>query len=168
MYMSKDEIRVIADIVGGDKTYLHFVHRINKEFEASDEDRNSRVFVLFQEDEKEDKIGFCVIGDSPVKMRVWEKTFKDEEWVGKDFSMGSPCYELMYMYIKPEYRGKGYGNKLFKKAMDFARNKDVKAVYSYVSDRSPHGLEFYRRMDAHILQDFSDEDSSTAFLEWRF
>ena len=50
--MSKDEIREIAEIVGGDKTYAHFVHRINKEFDASDEDRNSNVFVLFQEDDK--------------------------------------------------------------------------------------------------------------------
>lgn len=165
--MSRDEIREIAEIVGGDKTYVHFVHRINKEFDASDESRNSNVYVLFQEDDKGKKIGFCVIGDSPVKMRIWEKTFKDEEWVDKDYVMGTPCYELMYMYIKPEYRGKGHGDKLFNRAMDFAKDKNVKAIYSYVSDRSPTGLEFYRRKDANVLQDFSDEETSTAFLEWK-
>jgi GNAT superfamily N-acetyltransferase len=165
--MSRDEIREIAEIVGGDKTYTHFVHRINKEFEASDENRNANVYVLFQEVDDGEKVGFCVIGDSPVKMRIWEKTFKDEEWVPSDFVMGAPSYELMYMYIKPEYRGRGYGDKLFNRALDFAREKNVKAVYSYVSDRSPTGLEFYRRMNANILQDFSDDETSTAFLEWK-
>jgi GNAT superfamily N-acetyltransferase len=165
--MSRDEIREIAEIVGGDKTYSHFVHRINKEFEASDDDRNANVYVLFQKNDDGENVGFCVIGDSPVKMRVWEKTFKDEEWVDANFTMGTPCYELMYMYVKPKYRGKGVGNKLFDRAMDFAKSKNVKSVYSYVSDRSPTGLEFYRRMNANILQDFSDNETSTAFLEWK-
>ena len=44
--MTRDEIREIAEIVGGDKTYKRFIHRINKEFEASDENRNANVYVL--------------------------------------------------------------------------------------------------------------------------
>ena len=162
--MSRDEIREIAEIVGGDKTYKHFVHRINKEFDISDEKRNSDVYVLFEK--KDDaKIGFCVIGHSPVKMKVWEKVFKEEGWVDEDFSIGD-AYELMYMYIKPKYRERGAGKKLFEKASLFTRDNGIKHIYSYVSDKNPNALQFYHRMNAQTIQDFSDEEVSAAFLKW--
>jgi len=166
-YVTRDEIREIAAIVGGDRTYSHFVHRINKEFELSDEERNSQVYVLFQEDDKGARIGFCVIGHSPAKMGVWEKTFRDEGWVDGDFSMQDPCFELMYMYVKPEARTKGTGSLLFSRAMDFAKERKVKGVYAYVSDRNNSALNFYKKMNANILQDFSEDGLSAAFLEWK-
>lgn len=165
--MTRDEIREIAQIVGGDKTYSHFVHRINKEFEISDEERNSNVYVLFQE-EGGKRVGFCVIGHSPKKMKVWGKTFKEEGWVGENFEMEDPSFELMYMYVRPEVRTKGAGTKLFSRAMDFAKDRKVKAVYAYVSDRNSNALNFYKKMKARVLQDFSGEGLSAAFLEWKF
>lgn len=164
--MTRDEIREIAVIVGGDKTYAHFVHRINKEFEISDEERNSNVYVLFQEDGAGKRIGFCVIGHSPAKMKVWGKTFKEEGWVDSAFKMLDPAFELMYMYVRPEVREEGYGADLFKRAMEFAEGRKVKAVYAYVSDRNDYALKFYKKMRAKVLQDFSDEGLSAAFLEW--
>lgn len=164
--MTRDEIREITAIVGDDRLYSHFVHRINKEFELSDEDRNSQVFVMFQNDKDGNRIGFCVIGHSPVKMKVWENTFKDEGWVEPDYKMDTPCYELMYMYVRPEQRGKGFGKTLFNKAINFAGDQKVKAIYAYVSDRNDTALNFYKRMDANIIQDFSDEEFTTAFLNW--
>ena len=72
--MTRDEIKEIADIVGGYKTYRHFVNRINKEFDIADENRNARVHVLFEE--KGNKyVGFCVIGISEKKMKVWGRVF---------------------------------------------------------------------------------------------
>lgn len=162
--MSRDEIRIIAEIVGGDRTYSHFVHRINKEFEASDEDRNSKVFVLFEE-EGDKKVGFSVIGSSPAKMRVWEKVFKEEGWYSGAFDPDN-SYELMYMYISPEYRGKGAGTRLFKRVTDFTRENKIKNIYAYVSDRNPKALSFYKKMNASILQDLSDEEITSAFLKW--
>jgi ribosomal protein S18 acetylase RimI-like enzyme len=165
--VTRDEIREIAAIVGGDKTYSHFLHRINKEFEMADEERNSNVYVLFQEDPKGKRIGFCVIGHSPKKMKVWGRTFKEEGWVGQDFEIKDPAYELMYMYVRPELRSKGLGSDLFTRAMDFAKDRKVKAVYAYVSDRNQNSLSFYKKMKARILQDFSGEGLSAAFLEWK-
>ena len=46
--MSGDDIRNIAEIVGGDNAYRHFVKRINKEFEIADEERNTHVYVFYQ------------------------------------------------------------------------------------------------------------------------
>lgn len=165
--MTRDEIREIASIVGGDKTYSHFVHRINKEFEISDEERNSNVYVLFGEDPKGKRVGFCVIGHSPKKMKVWEKIFKEEDWVDPGFKMGDPTFELMYMYVRPEVRDKGYGGELFQRAMDFAKERGVAYVYAYVSDRNDYALEFYKKNRGRVLQDFSDEGISAAFLEWQ-
>ena len=165
-FMGRDEIREISDIVGGDNQYKHFVHRINKEFEASDEERNSYVYVIFQTD-GEKKIGFSVIGFSPAKMKVWKKVFKEEGWVGNDFDMVSDPFELMYMYIQPTYRGKGKGTQLFRKVLDFTKTRKVKEVYSYVSDRNPKALNFYKKMNAEIIQDLSDEGITSAFIRWK-
>ena len=111
--MTSDEIREIAEIVGDDDTYRRFVNRINREFQMSDEDRNAHVYVLYVKDEDE-KVGFSVIGHSPAKMRLWAKTFREEGWVSDDFEMDNDPFELMYMYVKPGYREKGLGEKLFK------------------------------------------------------
>jgi GNAT superfamily N-acetyltransferase len=164
--MSRDEIREIAEIVGGDKTYKHFLRRINKEFEASDEERNSNVYVLFEEVGGE-KIGFSVIGHSPAKMRVWEKTFKEEGWVGDDFKMVSSPFELMYMYVKPEYRDKGHGMRLFEKTVNFTKDNNVDEIYAYVSDQTAQALRFYKKVRGEVLYDFSDEEVSAAFLRWK-
>jgi len=164
--MTRDEIKEIAEIVGGDRTYAHFVRRINKEFEISDEDRNSNVYVLTQEEDGK-KVGFCVIGFSPKKMKVWTRVFKEEGWVGDDFWMDGDPFELMYMYVRPEYRKKRLGAKLFKRAEDFARERKVNEIYAYVSDRAPDVLFFYKKMQAEIIQDFSDDEVTSAFLRWK-
>ena len=153
-----NEIREIAEIVGGDKTYSHFVRRINKEFDLSDEERNSQVFVLYALD-GEKKVGFCVVGFSPAKMGVWNSVFKEEGWVNKDFKMERDPYELMYMYVRPEYRGQGFGKTLFKKAMEFTKENDIKGVYAYVSDKTDTAMGFYKQMEGKIIQDFSKETS---------
>ena len=163
--MTRDEIREIAEIVGGDKTYKRFIHRINKEFEASDENRNANVYVLIQKAGSK-KVGFSVIGHSPTKMKVWETTFKEEGWVGEDFRMDKETFELMYMYVRPEFRGKGYADSLFRKTLAFSRQRKVKEIYAYVSDRVPTSLKFYKKMKAEVLSDFSDEDTTSAFLRW--
>jgi|GEM_PF-4666388 len=164
--MTRDEIREIANIVGDDKRYAHFVNRINKEFDLSDDQRNSNVYVLFSKDNGK-KAGFSVIGYSPAKMKLWEKTFKDEGWTDKDFTIDAEnVFELMYMYTRPENRGKGLGDKLFDQAMEFSRKKGATEVLAYVSDVDDTALRFYKKKKAEIIQDFTDEDTSAAFVKW--
>lgn len=165
--MSGDDIRNIADIVGGDKTYRHFVKRINKEFEIADEERNTHVYVFYQKNRHGEDIGFAVVGHSAAKMRVWEETFKEEGWVDKGFKMATPCFELMYMYIKPEEREKGSGGRLFDKVVSFTSGEGVRAIYAYVGDKLPAAISFYRQKGAAVIKDLSDDGISNAFLEWR-
>jgi GNAT superfamily N-acetyltransferase len=152
--MSRDDIRRITHIVEDDSLYKHFVRRINKEFDIADEQRNAHVHVLYEED-GDSEIAFCVIGDSPSKMKVWENTFKEEGWVKQDFEMEGPIFELMYLYVRPEYRHKGIGTKLFQRAFDFSKNN---------GDSS--SLDFYKTNGAKVIEDFSDSEISAAFLEW--
>lgn len=164
--MTRDEIKEVADIVGGDRTYAHFIRRINKEFDMADLDRNSNVFVRTIESDGK-KVGFCILGFSPSKMKVWNSTFQEEGWVSDGFAMAKTPYELMYMYVSPEYRRRGLGTKLFKGAADFASGKNVKEIYAYVSDQTKRALHFYKKMNAEIIKDFSDGEVSTAFVRWK-
>jgi ribosomal protein S18 acetylase RimI-like enzyme len=165
--MTRDEIREITAIVGDDSRYKHFVRRINKEFETSDENRNSNVYTLYVENSEGERIGFCVIGVSSAKMKVWGQTFVDEGWVKPDFKMDETSYELMYIYIQPQYRDKDFGKQLFQKAVEFTKAKKVNNIYAYVSDRNPDSLKFYKKLRANIIQNFSDDGFSSAFLNWQ-
>lgn len=164
--MSRDEIREIAQIAGDDSKYRHFIHRINKEFEGSDEERNAHVYVLFEEANGA-RIGFCVVGQSQAKMKTWAKTFKEEQWVDSKFQMENPSFELMYMYIRPEYRHQGFAINLFERTIAFAKDNGAKAIYAYVSDKNNTALNFYKRMKAAVIQDLSEEGISSAFLKWK-
>ena len=100
-------------------------------------------------------------------MKVWKKTFSEEGWVTDGFEMKESPYELMYMYVQPEYRRKGFGSKLLAGAKSFTADRNVREIYSYVSDQSKRALEFYKKMDAEIIKDFSDGEVSTAFIRWQ-
>lgn len=159
--MTRDEIKQIAEIVGGDDTYRHFVHRINKEFEASDSDRQAEIKVVYLDDK-----GFAVIGISPAKMEAWERVFKQENWVSSDFNINPNAHELMYMYIKPEWRNQGHGKKLLYKSLIHAKSSGADSVYSYVSAKSNDSLSFYLKNQANLIYKFEDSGITTAFLEW--
>ena len=165
--MSGDDIRNIAEIVGGDNVYRHFVKRINKEFQIADEERNTHVYVFYQKNKAGKEVGFAVVGHSAAKMKVWEETFREEGWVDKRFKMATPCYELMYMYVRPEERRKGLGSKLFDKVVSFTSEEKVKAIYAYVGEKLPLALNFYREKGARILTNLSGDGAANAFLEWR-
>lgn len=166
--MGNDDIRNIANIVGGDETYSHFARRIHKEFKAADEERNTHVYVLYQKNKVGRDIGFAVIGHSAAKMRAWEEAFKEEGWVSDDYSMAWPCFELMYMYIRPEERHKGFGSQLFDRVVGFTNEDKIKAIYAYVGDKLPVALNFYKKKGASVITNLSDDGVSNAFLEWRF
>ena len=165
--MTRDEIREIASIVGDDKSYRHFVHRINKEFEISGEERNSKVYVRYVRNRDDENVGFAVIGFSPAKMAMWEKTFREEGWVKKGFSIDKDrAFELMYMYVRPEYRKKGYADAMFEDVVSFSEEQGAAGIYAYVSDTNDAALKFYLKKGAATIQDFSDDDTTTAFVHW--
>ncbi len=160
--MDNQNIPTIKEIIGDDPEYRHFIRRIKKELKRGQEEAS----VLFVED-GDKKVGFGILGDSPAKMKFWEKTFKEEGWVKEDFKINpDQALELMYVYLKPEYRNKGYGDRLFAQIVAFSRKRGVKELYAYVSDKHDWALKFYQKKKAIVIQDFSDEESFAAFLRW--
>jgi ribosomal protein S18 acetylase RimI-like enzyme len=167
--MTRDEVMEISKIVDKDKFYAHFVRRINKDFEASSKERNANIFVLYSEKDGK-KIGFCVVSYSPNKMKMWEKTFKEEGWCQESFKINqNHAFELMYLYIKPDFRQEGYGHRLFANALSKIKKKGGKELYAYVSDRSRSALNFYIKKKGEIIHEFFDDDTKikTAYISWR-
>lgn len=167
--MTQEDFEEVVKIIGGDPKYRHFIDRIKKDFDDSKlKGIPVAMHAYFIKEEKE-SIGFCILSLSPLKMRQWEKTFREEGWEREDFHIDISSFELMYLYIKPEFRRKGKATKVFNKVIKRSKALGIKSIYAYVSDTDDAALKFYRKSGAKIIHDFSDENEgiSSAFMVWR-
>lgn len=163
--MTQSDFEKVVKIIGGDSKYHHFIDKIKKDL--SDSKLKGIPVAMHAYFIK--GIGFCILSLSPLKMRQWEKTFKEEGWVKQDFHIDISSFELMYLYIKPEFRRKGKATKVFNQVIKRSRALGIKSIYAYVSDTDNAALEFYRSSGAIIIHNFSDktEGISTAFMVWQ-
>ena len=101
-------------------------------------------------------------------MKAWEKTFIEEGWVGKDFRIEISSFELMYMYVKPEYRRKGFASGLLNQVISYAKKSKIKKIYAYTGDIGNHALNFYIKKKEEIIYNLSekDEQNYSAYLVW--
>lgn len=160
--MTQDDLNRIVQIIGTDKKYSHFISRITKDFQAS---KQKGIPVAMQAFFVED-IGFCIISLSPLKMREWEKVFREEGWVSQNFSIDISSFELMYIYVKPNFRKSGQGSILFDKVLSYAKKHKIKALFAYVSDTNASALNFYKGKGASVISSFTDGSNTAAFLRW--
>lgn len=167
--MNNQTFRQIEQILINDKKHSHFLERIKKDF-SSYQKRPPTDFEFFFVREKAKFIGFSIIASSPLKIKEWEKVFKEEGWAGDDFRIDPLALELVYMYVRPEFRRKGKGSELLNKALLLAKSKGASALYTYVSEKTgERALEFYKKRGAITIRDFSSEDEgiNTAYLMWK-
>ncbi len=168
--MNKQDITEITFIIGNDKKYKHFIGRIKKDFEDSQNKGIPVAVNAFYAEKGIKKVGFCIISISPVKMRDWEKVFKEEGWVKPNFEIIISSFELMYMYIKPAFRRLGLAGKLFEKVTSYAKKVGIKKLYAFVSDTDNGAINFYKSKNAKIIYEFSSNDQEEnitgAFLMW--
>lgn len=68
-------------------------------------------------------------------------------WKGK-------CLYLEDFYIKPEFRGTGFGSKLFDKVVQIAKDKGVKRMDWQVLDWNTPAIEFYKRKNATLDEEW--------------
>ncbi len=167
--MTQSDFEEVAEIIGDDSKYYHFIDRIKKDFDDSKHKGIPVAMHAYFVKEGEESIGFCILSLSPLKMRQWEKTFKEEGWVTPNFHVDISSFELMYLYIKPEFRRKGKAMELFNKVIRRSKVLGIKSIYAYVSDTDNAALEFYRKSGAKIIYDFSEKEEgiSTAFMVWQ-
>ena len=167
--VTKDDLARVIKILDGEKKYSGFISRITKDFNQSQDKGIPVAMQAFFVDEKEEDVGFCVISISPIKMKEWEKTFKEESWVKKDFQINISSFELMYLYVKPYFRAKGFGSRLFNQVLNYAKKTNIKAIYAFVSDTNKNSFNFYKKHGASVMYSTSDEKQSnlSAFLMWK-
>lgn len=167
--MTKNDLDRIIKILGSEKKYSSFISRVTKDFNQSQTKGIPVAMQAFFVSNTEEDIGFCVISISPLKMKEWEKTFIEEGWVENNFHIDISSFELMYMYVKPLYRRKGWGSRLFDKVMAYAKKTGIKEVYAFVSDTNNKSLNFYKSKGADIIYSMSDEEGSnpSEFLVWK-
>lgn len=162
--MTQDDLRIISTMMKSDRTYGHFYKRIHKEFDRNSIEENQQVDTLYVYDE-EDPIGFLILSPSETKLKIWAQTFKDEGWVNDDFSIEpKTSRELMYMYVKPAYRGLGNGMRLMKNMNNISQARGVTHIYAYVGDKTDRALHFYTKRGAKVIEDFSDDEIYSAFI----
>ncbi|MFH1536196.1 MAG: GNAT family N-acetyltransferase [Patescibacteria group bacterium] len=168
--MTTNELKQVIKIIGSDRKHLHFARRIQKDFQES-QTKGIPVAMraFFAADDNQNAVGFAIISISPLKMRQWEETFRQEGWTDESFGIDISSFELMYLYIQPRFRRKGKGTFLFKKVIAYAQKVGIKKIYAYVSDTTGLGLHFYRKNNATLIRDFSskEEGVSTAYLVWK-
>jgi GNAT superfamily N-acetyltransferase len=58
---------------------------------------------------------------------------------------GEKIYELVKMAIKPDQRGKGYGNKMIEFAISFGKKNNWKKIYLYSSTKLKNSIYLYKK-----------------------
>ena len=73
------------------------------------------------------------------------------------------------LIVREEKRGTGLGNALYKKVIQYAKEKGVKRVEWVVLDWNQHAIDFYERSGATVLKDWytvqMDEAKMVKFVE---
>jgi GNAT superfamily N-acetyltransferase len=85
-------------------------------------------------------------GDVPVGFAVFFHNFST--WLGR-----RGLY-LEDLFIKPEYRGKGYGRALLVKLAGIARARDCGRMEWAVLDWNEPAIEFYKKLGARLLDEW--------------
>jgi GNAT superfamily N-acetyltransferase len=68
-------------------------------------------------------------------------------WKGK-------CLYLEDFYLKPEFRGSGFGSKLFDKVVEIAKERQVKRMDWQVLDWNTPAIDFYKRKNAILDEEW--------------
>lgn len=69
--------------------------------------------------------------------------------------MGGAGLYIEDLYVRPEYRGHGYGKQLFKKIARMAVDRECKKLEFSCPNTNTSSLEFYKHMGASPMNDWT-------------
>lgn len=88
--------------------------------------------------------------------------FRYSTWKGK-------TVHLEDLIVREAFRGKGLGNALYRKVIEYAREQGVKRTEWVVLDWNTHARDFYERSGATVFTDWCtvqmDEEAMKNFLK---
>ena len=92
---------------------------------------------------------------------------KDGEIVGNVTILGHSATEaqLRWFLIRPEYRGIGLGQELFKKAMQFCDEKDYKRVWLLTTSDQEKASRMYEKEGFRVTEETSQEMRGRTLVE---
>nr|WP_319398763.1 GNAT family N-acetyltransferase [uncultured Carboxylicivirga sp.] len=97
--------------------------------------------------------GFIVENDAGVATGYVTYFYAYYTWKGKSMYMDD-------LYVRPEYRGKGLGQKLIQSVIQKAKEQNCKKVRWQVSGWNTNAIEFYKKLGASV----SDMESTCDYL----
>ncbi len=103
-------------------------------------------FTCFVADAKDGLVGMALV------------YFRFSTWKGK-------TVHLEDLIVKEAFRGKGIGEQLYQRVMQFASEEGVKRVNWEVLDWNEGAIQFYERTGAQIMHDWRPVQFSRAAME---
>lgn len=76
-------------------------------------------------------------------------------------NQGAGLAELKRFYVDINYRGKGYGTKIFEKALEFCKNNGFKKIEFETGKAFKQGHEFYKKQGFKTVK----EDKESFYME---
>jgi len=97
--------------------------------------------------------GFVVENDSGELLGYATYFYAYYTWIGKSMYMDD-------LYVKPEFRGKGLGQKLIQSVIQKAKAENCKKVRWQVSGWNTNAIDFYKKLGAKV----DDVESNCDYL----
>lgn len=129
---TREDVPVILQLIRNLATY----ERAPNEVTATEDEL---LKVLFG-DKPAAEVRLALEGDTPVGFAVFFQNFST--WLGR------PGLYLEDLFVKPEYRGKGYGRALLVDLARIARDRGCGRMEWAVLDWNEPAIQFYRKLGA--------------------
>jgi len=136
--------------------------------ELAEFEKEPDAVIISAEDLKKDGFGHnpaftCFVAETEQKIEGMALCyFRYSTWKGKTI-------HLEDLVVREKMRGKGLGNALYKKVIEFAKEQGVKRTEWVVLDWNTHARDFYSRSGATVFTDWCtvqmEEEAMDKFLE---
>ncbi len=136
--------------------------------ELAEFEKEPDAVIISAEDLKKDGFGenpafTCFVAEAKEKIEGMALCyFRYSTWKGK-------TVHLEDLVVREKMRGKGLGNALYKRVIQFAKEEGVKRTEWVVLDWNTHARDFYQRSGATVFTDWCtvqmEEEAMTKFLD---
>ncbi|MEM9159902.1 MAG: GNAT family N-acetyltransferase [Verrucomicrobiota bacterium] len=136
---STDDVETILDLIRGIAEYENLTHQLEATTEKLQESlfgENPVAYALVAEDDSSGIVGYAIYFYN-------FSTFLAQKGI-----------YLEDLYVKPEYRGKGWGKKLFTAVAKIAYDQNCGRMEWMALDWNDPALEFYRAQGASLLEEW--------------
>lgn len=138
-FATPEDTPLILDFIKGLAAYEKLLHEVE-----TDEAQLRKT--LFEERQVAEAL-LAFEGDVPVGFALFFHNFST--------FLGKKGLYLEDLYIKPEFRGKGYGEQLLRKLAQIAKERDCGRFEWWVLDWNEPSIQFYKKLGAITMDEWT-------------